>query len=219
MSLIKVKFLAPVGMQSQESHFLLLTPPIHAHPYLTHWGFCWPPAPLILVDEKSWIPDAMDPAWHLGWRKRTITESSGAQYSPTRQTYQPNLSLHLAQARVVSGSAESLWHARWIKVGFQYHNIYGLTSRVLALTYFALSGILSSDPSSFWPADWLIFLFTALLQSSLLMFYIVSLAMTFAFLLTRVQVLFWPDILWLFWLKIWQRSSMSPGTLVPGVAS
>ena len=58
--------------------------------------------------------------------------------------------------------------------------------------------------SGFWPEGWLIFLFTTLPQPSFLMFYIVSLAMTFAFLLTRVQILLWPDNFWVFWVKICQ---------------
>ena len=58
--------------------------------------------------------------------------------------------------------------------------------------------------SGFWPEGWLIFLFTTLPQPSFLMFYIVSLAMTFAFLLTRVQILLWPDYFWVFWVKICQ---------------
>lgn len=57
--------------------------------------------------------------------------------------------------------------------------------------------------SGFWPGGWLIFLFTTLPQPSFRMFYIVSLAMTFAFVLTRVQILLWLDN-WVFWVKIYQ---------------
>lgn len=58
--------------------------------------------------------------------------------------------------------------------------------------------------SGFWPGGWLIFLFTTVPQPSFLMFYIVSLAMTFAFLLTRVQILLWLDNFWVFWVKMFQ---------------
>lgn len=105
----------------------------------------------------------------------------------------------------VSCSTWLLWHGRpHVEVGFQQHpDIYELTSELLVLTYFTLCIFLSTDP----PASdlgWLIFLFTTLPQPSFLMFYIVSLVMTFAFLLTGVQILHWMVSLWLFWVKICQ---------------
>lgn len=62
------------------------------------------------------------------------------------------------------------------------------------------------SPPGFWPGGWLTFLFTAWPQPSFLMFYIVSMAVTFASLLTRVQIFLWPDNLWLFWVKECQIS-------------